>query len=68
MFHNQVDIMGTSFFKTQDTLNPTTIYKIALCLAAACLMTFVILIAIGITGWSGPFLIAFFIALAISKV
>jgi BASS family bile acid:Na+ symporter len=57
--------MVTSFFKTQDTLTPTTIYKIALCLAAACLMTFVILIAIGITGWSGPFLIAFFIALAI---
>jgi len=46
-------------------LNPTTIYKIALFLAAACLITFVILTANGTTAWSGPFLIAFFTALAV---
>ena len=46
-------------------MNPTNIYKISLGLAAACLITFVILIANGTTVWSGPFLITFFIALAV---
>ena len=41
------------------------IYKISLGLAAACLITFVILIVNGTTVWSGPFLITFFVALAV---